>query len=385
MKDLNEILSLIEDIQELPISEETLGAYIEGSLNETELQSVEILIDNDDRLSQLVDSVKDINCDIESFQIVSDAKFDWDIHSGDMGFWELGLPPIGTDKEINESVMSTNKAFAIYGEDALNQVSDYVRQSYPDTCAIKSQQLVLERFGIHISEEELRTEAINHGWYTPGQGTSMENVGKLLELHGVHVHQYVNGNICNIMNELGQGHEVIMGVDSGELWHYGFKEKMEDLIPGIGGADHALIVSGINTDDPHNVKVIITDPGTGDLRKEYSLSQFVDAANDSHFYMVTTDQAVPNIFDSFGEGIEHLPVIGNMTYDYFVDNYAYLHDVSNRPVFEEFISRMQPTPMSAYLATDYMEDVDSGDSLTDGDEENLDDDIDELDDLDIDF
>ena len=62
-----------------------------------------------------------------------------------------------------------------------------------------------------------------------------------------------------------------------------------------------------------------------------------------------------------------------------------LNDISNRPVFEEFISRMQPTPMSAYLATDYMEDVDSRDSLIDGDDDNLDDDVDELDDLDIDF
>ena len=361
------------------ITDEQLAAYIEGNATADETLLIENALNNDTMLSEALDIAQD------GASLGSD--FDWELHKGDYGFWELGLPPAVTEEDIKtEGIdMESKKVFAIYGEDGLNQISDYVRQSYPDTCAIKSQQLVLEKFGVHISEEELRAEAIAHGWYSPGRGTSMEDVGKLLELHGVHVHQYVNGNICNVINELGQGHEVIMGVDSGELWHYGFKEKMEDLIPGIGGADHALIVSGINTNDPYNVKVIITDPGTGDLCKEYSLAQFVDAANDSHFYMVTTDQAVPNIFDSFGEGIEHLPVIGNMTYDYFVDNYAYLHDISNREVFEEFISRMQTTPMSAYLATDYLEHVDSGGALIDDAEDTPDDDIDELDDLDINF
>ena len=369
----------IKDILNSGISDELLAAYIDGNTTESENALIENALNDDSMLSEA--------CEIVSDSVSFGSSFDWDLHKGDFGFWELGLPPVVTEENLNESVMESNKVFAIYGDDALNQVSDFVRQSYPDTCAIKSQQLVLERFGIHISEDDLRAEAIAHGWYTPGRGTSMEDVGKLLELHGVDVHQYVNGNICNIMNELAQGHEVIMGVDSGELWHYGFKEKIEDLIPGIGGADHALIVSGINTDNPHNVKVIITDPGTGDLCKEYSLSQFVDAANDSHFYMVTTDQAVPHVFDTFGEGIEHLPIIGNMTYDYFVENYAYLHDISNRPVFDEFISHMQSSPATSYLAmNDFSHQEDNGDYLTENDDDDLNyEDTDDLDDLDIDL
>lgn len=372
MKDFNDFLNS-------GISDELLAAYIDGKTTETENQLIENSLNGDSMLSEAYEIAHD--------GVSFESNFDWDLHKGDFAFWELGLPPVVTEENLNESVMDSNKVFAIYGDDALNQVSDFVRQSYPDTCAIKSQQLVLERFGIHISEEDLRAEAIAHGWYTPGRGTSMEDVGKLLELHGVDVHQYVNGNICNIMNELAQGHEVIMGVDSGELWHYGFKEKIEDLIPGVGGADHALIVSGINTDNPHNIKVIITDPGTGDLCKEYSLSQFVDAANDSHFYMVTTERAVPNIFDTFGEGIEHLPIIGNMTYDYFVENYAYLHDISNRPIFDEFISHMQSSPATSYLAmNDFSHQEDRGDYFTENDDDDLNyEDTDDLDDLDIDL
>jgi len=232
-----------------------------------------------------------------------------------------------------------NNAFTLYGESAKNIVSDYVRQNYSDTCAIKSQQLILENFGINLSEEQLRNEAMTYGWYTPGGGTPMEDVGKLLELHGVKVHQYVNGNIFNIVNELAQGHNVIMGVDSGELWHYGFLEKLEDKLPGGERADHALIVSGIDTSDPADVKVIITDPGTGDFCKEYSFSLFVDAAKDSHFFMVTTHEPEPHVFDSFGEGIQYLPYIGSMPYQDFRDEFAFLHDIedSNWSAFRSYI------------------------------------------------
>lgn len=315
-----------------------LAAYIDGNSTENEKLLIESVMSEDSMLSEAFEIAKD------SVSLLND--FDTNL----LSFFESNE----IDQQLNseDMNMSHSKLFSIYGEDVQNQTSEFVRQTYPDTCAIKSQQLVLEKFGVHISEEELRQEAIEHGWYSPGKGTPMEDVGKLLELHGVDVHQYVNGNICNVINELAQGHEVIMGVDSGELWHYGIKEQIEDYIPGIGGADHALIVSGINTDDINNIKVIVTDPGTGDVCKEYSLSQFVDAANDSSFYMVTTDNAVPNIFDTFGEGIIHLPIIGDMTYDDFVRNFAYLHDVSERPVFEDFISRMSDSSTLSYFAND---------------------------------
>lgn len=221
-----------------------------------------------------------------------------------------------------------NKAPTLYGEPARNIVSDYVHQQYSDTCAIKAQQLVMEKFGIDVSEDQLRSEAYLHGWYSPGEGTPMTDVGKLMELHGIGVNQYIDGNVFNIINELAQGHNVIMGVDSGELWHYGIHEKIEDRVLGPR-ADHALIVSGINAKEPHNIKVIITDPGTGDLCKEYSLSQFVDAANDSNFFMVTTEMPEPHVFDTIGDDIQHLPYIGALAYNDYRNMFAFLHDIND--------------------------------------------------------
>ena len=169
-------------------------------------------------------------------------------------------------------------SYNIYCEDVLQQ--------YDDTCAIKSQQLILESNGIDISEQELRNEAMRYGWYAPGYGTPMEDVGNLLENHGMEVHRYMDASISDIAAELSKGHQVIVGVDSGELWNAGINETFEDLIFGEQ-ADHALIVSGIVI-DPFTAEqnIILTDPGTGDLCIEYPIEQFEDAWDDSGDYVI---------------------------------------------------------------------------------------------------
>ena len=60
-----------------------------------------------------------------------------------------------------------------------------IHQSYMDTCAIKSQQLILDAFGINISEDQLVNEALTLQIYQPGSGTPLNHMGDLLELHGV--------------------------------------------------------------------------------------------------------------------------------------------------------------------------------------------------------
>ena len=88
-----------------------------------------------------------------------------------------------------------------------------IQQLYPDTCAIKSQQLILKDFGIDVSETELVQTANANGWYNGG-GTVPEDVGNLLNLAGIPVSKQSNANVFNLVNELAQGHEVIVGVDA---------------------------------------------------------------------------------------------------------------------------------------------------------------------------
>lgn len=177
--------------------------------------------------------------------------------------------------------------FTNLGTCSYNIFNEDVLQEYDDTCAIKSQQLILESNGIDISEKELRNEAMQNGWYAPGYGTPMEDTGKLLETHGMEVHRYQNASVADLANEFAQGHQVIVGVDCGELWNAGPDETFEDFISGEQ-ADHALIVSGIVV-DPFTAEqnILLTDPGTGDVCKEYPVEQFEDAWNDSGDFMVS--------------------------------------------------------------------------------------------------
>lgn len=168
-----------------------------------------------------------------------------------------------------------------------NSFYESVQQQYADTCAIKSQQLILESNGFDISESELRDEAIINGWYSPGYGTPMEDVGNLLENHGMEVHRYQNASVEDIAHELSQGHQVIVGVDSGELWNAGPDETFEDIFYGEQ-ADHALLVSGFVVDPmTAETNMLLTDTGTGEMYADYPVSQFEDAWNDSGNFMVS--------------------------------------------------------------------------------------------------
>lgn len=180
-------------------------------------------------------------------------------------------------------------------------------QSYPDTCAIRCQEFILEQFkGLDIPEDALVRQAMEHGWYAPQEGTPLENVGNLLELNGVPIHRFHDATVFNLSNELAQGHKVIVGVDSGGLWQqHPILHGIEQAL-GIAGADHAVVVSGIDTSDPDDVRVIISDPGTGQVAAAYPMDQFVDAWKESNFFMVATEQPPPQEF--------HLPEMANFDY-----------------------------------------------------------------------
>jgi hypothetical protein len=218
------------------------------------------------------------------------------------------------------------------------------QQSYADTCAIRCQEYVLQQFtGINFPESFLVNEAKEHGWYAPGHGTSMENVGKLLELHGVAIHRYTEANVFHLANELAQGHKVIIGVDSSQLW--GHNPTMDSMLSTVrehfafgGPADHAVVVSGIDTTDPHHVKVIISDPGDGKAVARYPLEQFLHAWEGSHFYMVATQEPAPAHLPEmvhFDYAAGHVGTIADVPYEQFVDHFAH-HPDSLEHVLDHF-------------------------------------------------
>lgn len=225
-----------------------------------------------------------------------------------------------------------------------------ILQKWPDTCGVKSQQIVLKSFGIDVSEGQLADEAILKGYYLPGEGSSPELMGRLLNDHGIPTHTEYNGNVYDLVRELAQGHKVIVGVDADELWRPSFFNDLFGETP-----NHALIVTGIDTTNPTDVKVIITDPGTGDVAKEYPLEQFLDAWQDADCQFIATDCAPFPEYDDgminfpFAEG--HLPFIGSIPFDVYQDTIC--------PTIDNFMSNYFPidldTDADVELATNLYE------------------------------
>ncbi len=286
------------------ISDEMLAAYIDGNTSLSESAMIENSLQGNSLLSEAVDVAKD--------SITFGGCFDWDIHKGDFGFWELGLPPVVPEEDIANWIDDNNEIedysmadifnsqMQVYGEAGEN-LSDpiYIQQPDDHSCALRSQQIVLRDFGIDIPFDKLEQIALEYGVYT-NKGTNMYDVGKVLELAGVKMHQVTGSTMHNLMNELAQGHRVIVSVDANELWDDHILKNWFDDVFGRQGGNHALIVAGveINQNDVSDVKVVLTDPGSGDLRIEYPAEQFIDAWKDSNCFMAATDNPAPFQYDA---------------------------------------------------------------------------------------
>ncbi len=57
MKDYDELISSFDDIQDLPVSEEMLGAYLEGNLSMHEIEEMGAVLDHDMMLQSLIGDI----------------------------------------------------------------------------------------------------------------------------------------------------------------------------------------------------------------------------------------------------------------------------------------------------------------------------------------
>lgn len=278
---------------------------------------------------------------------------------------------------VNSNIQTMTNTIKIgtsnYGETGQN-IKDPIFIQQPDdhSCALRSQQIILRDFGIDIPFKDLEKNAKENGVYSD-DGTSMCDVGKVLDIAGVGMHQVIGCNMFDLTNELAQGHRVIVGVDANELWYNdSITDKLKnwlDDITGNQGGNHALIVAGVevNPNNPSDVKVVLTDPGSGDLRIEYPMKQFMDAWKDTNCFMAATDAPAPYQYDpisgmeipsnfvveqQFNQFVaensyqlspdminipqeyqpaysEHLDVVGDDTYEDFKDQYDNLLEERN--------------------------------------------------------
>lgn len=217
------------------------------------------------------------------------------LHSGQ-------FDPLGGDLHIHGKHQPALRSHLI-GEHDSGGV--WHEQQTPFTCAVVSQEMILREYGIDVNEAHLMGEAMQHGWLN-AEGTSFQDMGKLLDLHGVPCHD--GQGIEQMFSELSKGHKLIVGVDSTVLWHGDswVGRELHCIFEGKA-ADHAIVVQGLRQDDGGGWHVIVNDPGDPNgAGHDYPLDQFRDAWEGSNCQFIATDMPPHDLASnlSFGRGFD---------------------------------------------------------------------------------
>lgn len=311
------LLDMVKENLEIEDAED----YYSDSLIESE----SIMCDENFELPNIEDfsSEHEINSGLSDIWLDSEASnlIDEEPLTDSIGFSIPIENSSQTDSErVPELVESSNssgnmKGKVNYGYEPNHSESTFdlnIYQGNQPSCAIRSQEIILRDYGISIPQEELIKFATENGWYSPDPengGTPRDATGNILDAMGVETKRYDNANIYDIISELRAGHRVIVSVDADELWvknepnlfkrlfgelNNKINDKLDEL-SGVQGANHALIVGGVNVnpDNPSDIKVVLIDSGSGDVCIEYSFKDFKKAWDDSHHHMVTTTEPAP--------------------------------------------------------------------------------------------
>ena len=145
-------------------------------------------------------------------------------------------------------------------------------------CAIRCEQYVLQKFGITRSVEDLMDLADEIGSLRD-DGTPMDQLGALCEHLGLHVERRKDAYVQDIKDALAQGREVMVAVDSGELYGDFLEERIEDKYIGQI-PDHSVVVLSCDED------IVCYDPIKGTHPVTVSEDRFQDAWKDAGWFMV---------------------------------------------------------------------------------------------------
>lgn len=185
-----------------------------------------------------------------------------------------------------------------------DQANFWELQNKPDNCAVAAQTSILNQFlDDPISLDEATYFAQANGWYSPGFGTSPDDIANILQASNIPCHFVDNATIQQLASELEQGHRVIVGVNSNDLWEEqgALTEFWHWLIQVCGfdnstfqPADHAVVVTGLDLSDKDHPQVVINDSGDPNgAGHRYPLDRFMDAWGNSDFHYAATSMAPP--------------------------------------------------------------------------------------------
>ena len=117
-------------------------------------------------------------------------------------------------------------------------------------------------------------------------GTTLYNIGRILEEAKLSVVRRYDCTLEDLTNELKAGCTVIVAVDGNELLGNYEQEKIKDSTEGKT-ANHAIVVTGVNEEENY---VKVHDPDSQNSHDKYPLAQFMDAWDDSQYYLVSVTE-----------------------------------------------------------------------------------------------
>lgn len=208
------------------------------------------------------------------------------------GVTELAVPG---QTELLEEGVSLEHLHAGRGRETQEPEERMIGEPYEDmetwspqaedySCAIACQEMIAEQLtGQDFSEEKMIALARERGWYDPESGTTMFDVGKVLEELGMTVERQTGATISDLAAALERG-KAICGVNNMLL-----SAPELFMLPGLR-ANHAVQVIGIDTSNPDRVEVILNDPGVENGRGiRHSMDDFMKAWKTSGNFMVTVE------------------------------------------------------------------------------------------------
>ena len=162
-------------------------------------------------------------------------------------------------------------------------MENWHEQAEQNSCAVCCQEFVAEQLlDREFSEQELVHMATERGWYNPETGTTISDVGKVLEALGLEVERESGLTLSDLFNELESGHKLICGVNNMILENPDFAD-----LPGLN-ANHAVQVIGIDYSNPEDIRVILNDSGVPNgMGRNVSADTFVKAWNTSGNFAVS--------------------------------------------------------------------------------------------------
>ncbi len=185
---------------------------------------------------------------------------------------------------LKESIRLKASVDTTQNSDSIYNISDAKKvwhiQNSGGSPSTLCQEFILEEYLGKAPEKE------GFDMYTSETGeTTVENIGKALEYHGIDTVTDYDADFCDLENALNNGNRTIVHINNVAL------DDSYDGVYPVWNANHTVEVIGIDKSDLNDVKVIINDPCVEDgCGKILTFDRFMNAWGTFDKFMMIADR-----------------------------------------------------------------------------------------------